>query len=203
MVDATIFEAVLATMESLIPDYQLAGFIRERTGSFLPGVAPSNIYPTKEGKMLIIAGNGDQIFGRLTEAMGRPELAADSRFHDHRSRGENQIELDEIVAAWSATLPLADLEALLEKHSIPYGPLYRAPEILEDPHYAARESIIRMTGHQGQEVAMQNAFPRLSETPGKIRHVGPRLGAHNEEVYGGVLGISAEERERLAEAGVI
>jgi len=203
VVDATIYEAVLATMESLIPDYQLADFIRERTGSFLPGVAPSNIYPAKDDKMLVIAGNGDAIFKRLSEAMRQPELAKDPRFHDHRSRGDNQIELDGIVAAWSRGLSLAELEKILDANEIPYAPLYRAPEMLEDPHYAARESIIRLPTRDGGEVAMQNAFPKLSDTPGQIRHVGPELGEHNDEIYGGLLGMNSEERAELAAAGVI
>ena len=203
VVDASSYESVLATMESLIPDFQLGGYIRERTGSFLPGVAPSNIYPTKDGKMLIIAGNGDGIFERLTKAMGQPDLVKDPRFADHQSRGSNQVELDAIVGSWSGGLDLDDLVDILEKQSIPYGTLYRAPEMLKDPHFVARESIVRLPMKDGQEIAMQNAFPKLSETPGKLRHVGPVLGEHNEEVYGGILGLSTEDLKKLAEDGVI
>lgn len=203
VVDASIYESVLATMESLIPDFQLAGYIRERTGSFLPGVAPSNIYPTKDDKMLIIAGNGDAIFERLAQAMGQPGLAKDPRFTDHQSRGANQIELDAIVGQWSVGLELEELVEVLEQHAIPYGTLYRAPEMLDDPHFAARESIVRLPMKDGKEIAMQNTFPKLSETPGKVRHVGPALGEHNEEVYGELLGLSAADLERLTIDGVI
>lgn len=203
VVDSAIYEAVLALMESLVPDYQLGGYIRERSGAILPKVAPSNVYPTRDGKMVLIAGNQDSVFRRLAEAMGQPELARDDRFGLHRERGERQAELDTIVSAWTTTLSAAELCERLLEHAVPFGTLYRAPEMLEDPHFAAREAIVRLVGPDGVEVAMQNVFPRLSDTPGRIRWTGPELGAHNDEVYRGLLKLDDARLAELRAQGVI
>jgi len=203
MVDSAIYEAVLAMMESLIPDYQLGGYIRERSGAILPKVAPSNVYPTRDGKMMLIAGNQDSVFRRLATAMGQPELAREDRFGLHQVRGEHQAELDEIVGGWTRTLSAAELCDQLLEHAVPFGTLYRAPEMLEDPHFAAREAILRLAQADGEEIAMQNVFPRLSETPGRVRWVGPELGAHNDEVYRGLLGIGEDRLGELRRQGVI
>ena len=203
VVDASIYESVLTMMESLIPDFQLAGYIRERTGSILPKVAPSNVYPTRDEKLLVIAANQDTVFPRLAEAMGQPELASDERFGLHERRGEGQAELDELIANWTRRHDLAELEATLEEHAVPFGTLFRAPEMLADPHYAAREAIVRLPMRDGTEIAMQNVFPKLSDSPGRVRSVGPELGAHTEEVYGELLGLSAERLGQLRDRGVI
>ncbi|MEE9249785.1 MAG: CoA transferase, partial [Alphaproteobacteria bacterium] len=145
VVDSAIYEAVLAVMESLITEYDQAGHIRERTGATLPNVAPSNVYPTKDGKMILIAANQDAVFKRLAEAMGRPELAEDPRYATHSARGARQKELDESIADWTSTIDGKALADLLNKHGVPNGHIYRAPEMLEDPHFAAREAIVRVT----------------------------------------------------------
>ncbi len=203
VVDSAIYEAVLAVMESLIPDYQLGGYIRERSGATLPRVAPSNVYPTRDGKMVVIAGNQDSVFRRLADAMGQPELARGDRFGLHAARGEHQVELDAIIAAWTKSLTAEALCARLLEHAVPFGTLYRAPEMLDDPHFAAREAIVRLAYPGGGEIAMQNVFPRLSETPGRVRWIGPALGAHNEEIYRGLLGLGDERLRELRERGVI
>jgi formyl-CoA transferase len=203
IVDSAIYEAVLANMESLVTEYQQAGYIRERTGSILPNIAPSNIYPTRDGLMLVIGANQDSVFRRLAEAMGQPELAADPRYATHSARGANQEELDDRIADWSRTLDAATLEAKMEEHAIPAGRIFRAPDMLADPHFRARRSIVEVMHKKFGAMAMQNVAPRLSETPGEVRHTGPELGEHNAEVLQGILGLDAGTIERLAAAKVI
>ncbi len=202
VVDSALYEAVLAVMESLVIDYDQAGFIRERTGSILPKIAPSNVYPTQDGEMLI-AGNGDSIFRRMAEGMGQPELADDPRFADHTARGENQAELDVVIEAWSLTKTSEEVDALMTEHKVPHGKIFRAPEMLEDAQFKARESIVKVMHPQYGEVAMQNAFPRLSDTPGQVRWVGPELGQHTDEILKSVLGKTDEEIAALRAADVI
>lgn len=202
VVDSALYEAVLAVMESLVIDYDQAGFIRERTGSILPKIAPSNVYPTQDGEMLI-AGNGDSIFRRMAEGMDQPELAEDPRFAEHTARGENQAELDELIGAWSRTKTSAEVDALMTEYKVPHGKIFRAPEMLEDAQFKARESIVKVMHPQYGEVAMQNAFPRLSDTPGQVRWVGPELGQHTDEILKSVLGKTDEEIAALRAADVI
>jgi formyl-CoA transferase len=193
VVDSAIFEAVLAFMESLVPEFQIGGYIRERTGAILPNVAPSNVYPTSDGQMVLVAANQDTVFRRLAAAMGRAELADDPRYATHSARGGHQAELDELIAAWTATLASGPLLDLLEDNAVPAGRIYRAPEMLEDPHFAARESIVSVPHPDHGQLLMQNVFPRLSETPGRVRWPGPTLGEHNDEVLGGLLGLSDDQ----------
>jgi len=202
VVDSALYEAVLAVMESLVIDYDQAEYIRERTGSILPKIAPSNVYPTQDGEMLI-AGNGDSIFRRMAEGMGQPELAEDPRFADHTARGENQAELDAVIEAWSLTKTSEEVDALMTEHKVPHGKIFRAPEMLEDAQFKARESIVKVMHPQYGEVAMQNAFPRLSDTPGQVRWVGPELGQHTDEIMKSVLGKTDEEIAALRAADVI
>ena len=202
IVDSALYEAVLAVMESLVIDYDQAGYIRERTGSILPKIAPSNVYPTQDGEMLI-AGNGDSIFRRLAESMGQPELAEDPRFADHTARGENQAELDEMIATWSSTKTSAEVDALMSEFKVPHGKIFRAPEMLEDAQFKARESIVKVMHPQYGEVAMQNTFPRLSETPGQVRWVGPELGQHTEEILKDVLGKTDAQIAELRAANIV
>jgi formyl-CoA transferase len=204
VVDSAIYEAVLAMMESLIPEWQVAGYVRERTGATLPGVAPSNIYPTRSGAMVLVAANQDSVFRRLTEVMERPELADDARFVDHGSRGDHMTELDALIAGWTATHSTEDLLAKLHTAGIPAGLIYTAPDMLADPHFAAREAITSVWSPElGRELSMQNVFPRLSETPGRVRHVGRPRGADNNSVYGDLLGLTVERLSELRASGVI
>jgi len=203
VVDSAIYEAVLAMMESLVPEWQVAGYQRERTGAVLPNVAPSNVYPTADGETILIAANQDTVFRRLAEAMGRPELADDERYATHGARGVSMAELDDLIARWTAEHPAAELLELLAGRGVPAGRIYRARDMLADPHFAARESIVRVPHPQFGELAMQNVFPRLSETPGRVRHPGPELGQHNDDVYGELLKLSDQELERLRADGVV
>jgi formyl-CoA transferase len=203
VVDSAIYEAVLAMMESLISEYQQAGYIRERTGPILPGIAPSNIYPTFDGQMILIGANQDSVFRRLAAAMGQPELATDPRYAHHVARGERQAELDALIASWTSTQTAAALETLLEESGVPAGRIYRAPEIIADPHVRARDAIIRLMHPEYGELAMQNVAPRLSDTPGRVRHVAPALGADTDAVFETLLGLDAPARHALAERGII
>lgn len=203
VVDSAIYEAVLGVMESTVPEYAQAGFIRERTGAILEKVAPSNVYPTADNEMIVMGANQDSVFARLCAAMGQPALAEDERFSKHTARGEHQRELDQIISAWSANYKTADLLALLEQHGVPAGRIYRAPEMLEDEHFIARETITEVEHPKYGELKMQNVFPRLSATPGKIKWPGPAMGQHNEEVYQGLLGYSQAELEQLTKDSII
>ena len=202
VIDAAIYESVLAMMENLVTEYDITGYIRERSGSILPGIAPSNVYPTADG-MILIGGNGDTVFARLCEAMGEPALKDDPRYKDHASRGVNQTELDERISGWSRARPLAELLELLERHGVPCGRVYRAPEMLEDPQYQARESIVTAEHPVFGKIRMQNVFPKLSETPGAVRWPGPTLGEHTNAVLGEKLGLTGEKIATLKSAGVI
>ncbi len=203
VIDAAIYEAVLGVMESLVPEYQAGGYVRERTGSILPGVAPSNAYPTRDGAMILIAANQDTVFQRLAEAMQQPELAADARYRDHHARGERQAELDERIAAWTARHDVDEIAELMERHGVPAGKIYRAADMLRDPHFQARESIIRRLHPEYGELAMQNVFPKLSLTPGEVRSCGPELGEHNGEILGGLLGLDRARLRQLEADGII
>ena len=203
VVDSAIYEAVLAMMESLVTEYQVAGYTRERTGAILPNVAPSNVYPTADGQLVLVAANQDTVFRRLAGVMGRPELAGDPRYASHSARGEHQEALDGLIAGWTATMDADRLLAVLEEGGVPAGRIYRAADMLADPHYLARQAIVRLTDPELGEIAMQNVAPRLSATPGRVAWPGPALGQHNQEVYQGLLGLPDDEVERLHDQGVI
>ncbi len=192
LVDVALYEAVFALMESLVADYELTGAVRTRTGGTLPGVAPSNAYPTGDGRSVMIAANADAIFTRLAEAMGQPELATDPRYATHVARGKRMDELDDIVASWTRALDFETIDATLERAAVPHGLIYRAPDMLEDPQYLARETIRRV--HDAvldRDVAMADVVPRLSRTPGRIRWAGADVGAHTAEVLAELLGSEA------------
>ncbi len=202
VVDAAIYESVLNMMESLVTEFDQLGHVRERSGPILPRIAPSNVYPTRDG-IVMIGANQDTVFARLCDAMQSADLAADPRFRDHQGRGAHQHELDEVIAAWSSTLGTQELLALLEKHGVPSGLIYRASDMLADPHFAARQAIVATEHPDFGRLRMQNVAPRLSVTPGSIRSPAPALGQHNDDVYGGLLGLKAAQLDELRARGVI
>ena len=203
IVDAAIYEAVLGMMESLLPEWAVTGYQRERTGPVLPNVSPSNIYPTADGEMILIAANQDTVFTRLAAAMGRPELGADPAYSTHATRGANMAALDDLIAEWTAGIGTEALLEILHKGGVPAGRIYTARDMFDDPHFAAREAIVRLAHPEFGELPMQNVFPKLSETPGSVRHVGPELGEHNREIYGGLLKIADEQLAAMSGRGVI
>ncbi len=203
VIDAALYESVLQVMEGLVPEYDHGGFIRERSGSILQGIAPSNVYSCKDGEYMIGA-NKDSLWQRLATAMGRPELGNDQRYATHLTRGQNQLELDELINAWTRTLTVDEVDALMIEHSIPAGRVYRAPEMLADPHFKAREAIVEVQTERFGKLKMQGAFPKFSATPGGVRSPAPSIvGQHNAEIYGRILGIEHEELDRLKAAGAI
>lgn len=202
VVDSAIYEAVLANMESTVAEYTVAGHIRERTGSILPKIAPSNVYPTSDGSVLI-GGNQDSVWKRMAEMMGQPELGEDPRYATHVARGENQTELDDLIGEWTQTLTSQQVLDLCEGHGVPAGNIYRAPEMIADPHFAAREALVSMDHPQHDNFMMQNVAPKLSKTPGGVETIGPDLGAHNEAIYGELLGMDSKTRADLEARGII
>ncbi len=202
VVDSAIYESVLAMMESTVPEYSVGGHVRERTGSILPGLAPSNVYPCTDGDVLIGA-NQNSVFGRLAEAMGQPELASDARYATHRARGERQAELDAIIAGWTRTMTVDAVLALMEEHGVPAGRIFKAPDMMSDPHFAAREALVQVPHPAFRNLVMQNVFPKLSATPGKVNWPGPPLGAHNDEIYRDLLGLPDDDMAALRQEGVI
>ncbi len=202
-VDVAIYEAVAALMESSMADFELGGVLRGRSGSVLPGVAPSNVYPTADGADVVIAGNADSVFTRLCRAMGQPELSTDERYATHGARGVNMAELDERIAAWTVTLPTAELLERLEAGGVPAGQIFTAREMLDDPQYLAREMVQRHLSYQGWEVPMNGIVPRFNRTPGAVRYTGQPLGHDTEAVLRDLAGCSPDELEELAKAGLI
>lgn len=204
VVDASIYESVLAMMESLVTEWDVAKYQRERTGAILPNVAPSNVYPTKDGQLILIAANQDTVFSRLADEMGHPEWhAPDHEYSTHVGRGRAQVELDELIAEWTATLVADELLELMNADGVPAGRIYKAADMLEDPHFIARESIVEVPDQTFGQLKMQNVVPKMSLTPGSIRWTGPDLAQHNDDVYGDLLGIDADARADLAERGII
>lgn len=201
IVDSAIYEAVLGVMESLVPEWQVSGYQRERTGAVLPNVAPSNVYPTKDGQWLLIAANQDTVFARLAKAMDEPGLADDPRYATHGARGERQAELDDRIAGFTSALDAETLEALLAGHGVPSGRIFRPADMFTDPQFQARESITEVDHPVLGPVAMQNVFPRLSRTRGTVRWPGPALGEHTADVLAGI-GVDPDSLAQLRARGV-
>jgi crotonobetainyl-CoA:carnitine CoA-transferase CaiB-like acyl-CoA transferase len=202
VVDSAIYEAVLAMMESTVSEYTVTGHIRERTGSILPKIAPSNVYPTKDGSVLV-AGNQDSVWKRMATMMGQPELGDDPRYNSHVARGERQGELDDLIGEWTKQYTSAQVLEKCEENGVPAGNIYRAPEMLADPHFAAREAIIEREHPRHENFKMQNVAPKLSATPGHVDTVGPELGQHNELIYGELLGMDSATMADLESRGII
>jgi crotonobetainyl-CoA:carnitine CoA-transferase CaiB-like acyl-CoA transferase len=197
VVDVSLYEAVLSVTEALASEYVATGRVRGRTGSILPGIAPSNVYPTADGSWVLIAANHDGVFARLTEAMGDAGLSEDPAYRDHLSRGARQEELDGIVARWTKGLTKADLLATLDAHGVPAGTVYTAADMVSDPQYIARDSLVTVPDPVIGTVTMQNVFPRLSDTPGSVRWSGPTLDQHRD----GVLAEVTAQAKQSADHG--
>ena len=203
VVDTALYEAVLQVMEGLVPEYDRSGFVRERSGSILPGIAPSNVYSCCDGPFMIGANN-DAIFRRLAQAMAQPGLADDVRFATHDARGANQALLDQVINDWTGSLTIDAVEALMVAHSIPAGRVYTAADMVRDPHYLAREAIVQVETRERGPIRMQGTFPKLSHSPSSIRRAAPAWpGQDNAEVYGEWLGWDDDRLAQLARNGVI
>ena len=181
VIDIALYEAVFNCMESLLPEYSLTGQVRQPSGSSLPGIAPSNAYPCSDGWVLV-AGNGDSIFKRLMQRIGRPELADDPGLATNQGRAARVDEIDAAIGAWTKELTVAQALELLEASAVPAGRIYNARDIAEDPHYRARGMLQPFVTRSGKEILVPGVVPRLSRTPGAIRAKAPDLGAHTEQV---------------------
>ena len=202
VVDVSLVESVFNLMESLVPEYDLMGHVRERSGGALPGIAPSNTYPTRDGAYVVIAGNSNPIFKRLMQAIGRFDLADDPDFAQNDGRVAQVALLDAAIAGWTSNHPIATVLATLEQAGVPAGRIYSVADIVSDAHYLARDMILSAELPGGVTVKMPGIVPKLSETPGQINWSGPALGAHTSEVLSG-LGLAAAEIERLKNSGVV
>lgn len=202
VVDTAIYEAVFNLLEGVIPEFSGAGVIREPSGSTLTGIVPTNTYRCSDDKFVIIGGNGDSIFKRLMHRMGRPDLAEDPRMADNAGRVEHEKELDDAILAWTSSLTAAEVLAALDEVDVPGGPIYSVADMFADPHFRAR-GLFQQVQVGGEPLDIPAMIPFLSDTPGRTEWPGPEVGAFNEEVYGSLLGLDADERARLAQEGVI
>jgi formyl-CoA transferase len=209
VVDVALYEAIYSLMESLVPDYDAFGVVREPAGTALPGIAPSNTYLCADGRYVVISGNGDAIFRRLMAVVGRPELADDPRLSDNTGRVAHVEELDKVIGDWAAGCTQEQVVAVLLEAEVPHGPILTAEDIVKDPHFAARGMLERhavpvgdSAGEETREVTFAGVVPRLEHSPGQTRWLGPELGAHTDEVLAEV-GYGQGARAALREQGVI
>lgn len=202
VVDVSLFESVFNMMESLVPEYDVFDFVRSRSGGALPGIAPSNSYPTKEGTYVIVAGNGDGIFRRLMGAIGRDDLAGDPRLASNDGRVRHVEEIDGAITAWTRRHSLDEVTAALDRAEVPNGRIYSVADIVSDPQFLARDMILPSTLPDGLKVKMPGIVPKLSATPGAVNWLGPRLGEHTAPVLA-ALGYGAEEIAALVASGAV
>ena len=204
VVDVSLMEACFALLEGAVPEYDRLGVVRGPQGTSLKGIAPSNIFRSRDGTWMVIAANSDALFGRLAREMGRPELAEDERFATHLARGEHQEELDGLIAAWAAEHDARELDERLNAAGVVCGPIYTIADIFADPQFRARDMLVPHHDPEFGEYVGPGIVPKLSDTPGEVRWSATREeGSHNDEVYGELLGLSDDERARLREEGVL
>ena len=202
VVDVALYEAVFNLMESTLPEYDRYGVVRERTGTNLTGIVPSNTYPTADGRHIVIGGNGDSIYKRLMTAIGRADLANDPALANNAGRALRVNEIDEAITAWSRTCTLEEALAVMERADVPSGRIYSIEDIVRDPQYQARGVIEQTTLDDGSTLAIPGVVPRLSETPGGTKWLGPALGEHTDEVLAS-LGYDAAAIQSLRDQGII
>lgn len=201
-VDVALYESVFNMMESLIPEYSVFGTVREPAGSSLPGIAPTNAYRCQDGKYALIAGNGDSIFKRLMEKIDRQDLPDDPELQQNDGRVRHVARLDAAISTWTAERPLDEVLAALKEANIPSGKIYDAADIAVDPHYLARDMLIRSQLDDGTPVTLPGVVPKLTATPGQLRSTAPKLGEHTDAVLGR-LGIDVPTREQWRQRGLI
>jgi len=182
VIDVALYESVFNVMESLLPEYDAQGYVRERSGSSLPGIAPSNLYPCRDGSYVLIAGNADSLYQRLMTAIGRTDLRDDPALAKNDGRAAQMARIDDAIAAWTSQRAQAEVLAAMEKAEVPAGRIYSVADIAADPHYAAREMIVDTIAGDGEPLKQPGVAPRLSATPGAIRSPAPALGEHTAEI---------------------
>ncbi|MEB0079130.1 CaiB/BaiF CoA-transferase family protein [Pseudomonas sp. CCI3.2] len=202
IVDVSLAESVFNVMESLVPEYDMMGHVRERSGGALPGIAPSNTYPTADGAYVVIAGNSDPIFKRLMQVIGRADLAENPKFAHNDGRALQSNLLDDAISQWTMSQPIDAVLQALEAAEVPAGRIYSVADIVADPHYQARGMILDAQLPGGASVKMPGIVPKLSETPGSVNWQGPTLGQHTDSVLDS-LGLTAADIARLKTEGVV
>jgi crotonobetainyl-CoA:carnitine CoA-transferase CaiB-like acyl-CoA transferase len=202
VVDVSLVESVFNLMESLVPEYDLLGHVRERSGGALPGIAPSNTYPTRDGSYVVIAGNSNPIYKRLMHAIGRADMAEDPQFAHNDGRAAQEKLIDAAIAGWTSSQSIDEVLAVLERAEVPAGRIYSVKDIVADPHYQARDMLLDTELPDGVHVKMPGIVPKLSETPGEVRWQGPTLGQHTDSVLA-ALGVAAAEIAALRQRGVV
>ena len=202
VVDVSLYESVFNLMESLVPEFDLMGHVRTRTGGALPGISPSNTYPSSDGRHVVIAGNSDAIFKRLMRVIGRPDLHDDPMLGSNDGRVRRNAVLDDAISAWTSRRTLDEILALLDAADIPAGRIYSVADIVEDPHYSAREMILSTELPGDIAVKMPGIVPKLSDTPGAVKWPGPTLGQHTGEVLN-ALGFTEADIARLRRTGAV
>lgn len=202
VIDVSLFESVFNLTESMMPEYDAEGLVRERSGSSLPGIAPSNAYPCKDGALVLIAANADSLFKRLMTAVGREDLRDDPALARNEGRAAQMARIDDAIGAWTAQRSQEDVLAAMQAAEVPAGTIYTIADIAADPHYRARDAIVQVSAGDGEPLRMPGVFPLLSATPGAIRHAAPALGEHTDEVLR-AAGYSAEELAALHANGVV
>ncbi|MEM8964514.1 MAG: CaiB/BaiF CoA-transferase family protein [Acidobacteriota bacterium] len=201
-VDVAITESVFNMLEAVIPEYDFFGEVRQPAGTTITGIVPTNAYRCRDGRLIVLGANSDSIFKRLMIAIDRPELAEDSRFASNPGRVERQAELDDVLAVWAAGLDASDVIDRLTKAGVPVGPVNDVRDIMTDPHFRSRD-LFEQVDVDGWPTKVPAILPKLDRTPGRTTWAGADLGAHNDEVYGGLLGLSDDEIEALRVAEVI
>jgi formyl-CoA transferase len=201
-IDVALYEAVFNMMESVLPEYDMYGFIRERSGASLPGIVPSNTYVTRDHKYVVIGANADSIFKRMMRAIGRADLAEDAALAHNDGRVARTAEIEQVISDWVAQHDLAYVLEVLDKAEVPSGKIYDIADIAADAHYRAREMIQEFKLEDGKPLKLPAIVPRLSETPGETKWLGPRLGEHTAEILS-ALGYAPEEQEKLKRLGAI
>ncbi|MYN03798.1 CoA transferase [Pseudoduganella sp. DS3] len=202
VVDVSLVESVFNLMESLVPEYDLLGHVRERSGGALPGIAPSNTYPTRDGSYVVIAGNSNPIYKRLMHAIGRADMAEDPQFAQNDGRAAQEKLIDAAIAGWTSAHTIDEVLAVLERAEVPAGRIYSVKDIVADPHYQARGMLLDAVLPDGVQVKMPGIVPKLSETPGEVRWQGPALGQHTDGVLAG-LGLTEAQISALRARGVV
>ena len=202
VIDTALYESVFNMLEGVVPEYDGAGVVREPSGSTLTGIVPTNTYRCSDGKFIIIGANGDSIFKRLCDKMGRPEMGEDPRFADNAGRVEHEPEIDAAITEWTGSMDSVTALKLLEEAVVPSGAIYSVVDMLADEHFNAR-GLFEEVEYNGRTLKIPGMVPKLSETPGRTDWPGPEIGAFNDEILGGLLGISEDERTKLADEGII
>jgi crotonobetainyl-CoA:carnitine CoA-transferase CaiB-like acyl-CoA transferase len=202
VIDVALYEAMFNLMEGLVPEYSGAGAVRGPSGTTVTGIVPTNTYRCGDGKFVVIGGNGDSVYQRLMEAVGRPDMGTDPRMADNAGRVIHERDIDKVLAEWCMSQPSAEVLATLNDHRVPGGPIYSVVDMMADEHFRAR-GMFESVEIDGKPLEIPAILPKLSDTPGKTTWPGGEVGSHNDEVLSGILGLSAEEMAGLATNGVI